>query len=420
MDGDYGLADLRFEGYDNHALAEQVDGLRGGQGSESFQGAARALISLAGGLAETDRVLRQQLAELGVSWQGKASEGGTQATQTAAVYAEEAAEPVGESATRVASQSVSFGHARNSAPDAGTLRGPTQLTGMDQFAGMLGHTTDHAKQVQATGAAREQAVAGLNGYQQGSSDALGRVKTLPVPPGMGLSTAPSGNTGPGGGPIPGFNPGGGGFPPGTGPIPGPGTGPLPPPGTQPPPPPGGGEPGPPGQGPGQGPGQQPGQPGQPGNRSGIGPVVPLGGGLPPTGNPPAGPRVLPSLLAANTAALAGAGAQGAALGAGAEKDRVVRRPGAPGTPESTRAAPKSPAAGVPDEESRPVRNAEKYSAKPGKPVSNSILQPATTGSARGDEDSEHVRKYGIDSGDLFEDDRMTAPALIGDEDERAD
>src|SRR5947208_6411562 len=105
MDGDHGLSDLRFEGYDNEALAGQIDGLRGGAGAESLHNAARALITLAGGLAETDRVLREQLRQIGVSWQGQASEGGTQATETAAVYADDAAQPVGDSAKGVANQS---------------------------------------------------------------------------------------------------------------------------------------------------------------------------------------------------------------------------------------------------------------------------------------------------------------------------
>lgn len=160
-------------------------------------------------------------------------------------------------------------------------------------------------------------------------------------------------------------------------------------------------------------------PGQPGNRSGLGPIVPIGGGFPP-GTPPVGPRGVPSAFIPATAALAGAGAQGAALGSDLEKDRLARaRPGAPDAEGRGPAKGAGPVAAVPDEEAKPARNAERYGAKPGRPAANSILQPAT-GSAPGEGDSEHVRKYGIDAGDLFEDERMTAPSLIGDEDERAD
>ncbi|HEV2783632.1 MAG TPA: PPE domain-containing protein, partial [Actinophytocola sp.] len=191
MDGDYGLSDLRFAGYSNEELATQVDGLRNGQGSESLHNAARALVSLAAGLAETDRVLREQLREIGVSWEGQAAEGGAQATQDAAVYADEAVGPVGDSAAGVSTQSGSFSHTRNSAPDSGTLRGPTELSGFDRFAGAFGHTTDHARAVRDTSAAREQAVAGMDGYQRSSVDSLGRARTLPVPPGMDLVTQPA-------------------------------------------------------------------------------------------------------------------------------------------------------------------------------------------------------------------------------------
>jgi hypothetical protein len=71
---------------------------------------------------------------------------------------------------------------------------------------------------------------------------------------------------------------------------------------------------------------------------------------------------------------------------------------------------------VPDDEARAARNAEKFGARSGRPGAGSIMQPAATaGGARKEEDKEHVRKYGIDSGDVFDDDRLTAPASIGDD-----
>ncbi|MFL6143404.1 MAG: hypothetical protein ACJ72N_16260 [Labedaea sp.] len=419
MDGDYGLDDLRFEGYDNQALAEQVDGLRNGAGSESLHNAARALIALAGGLAETDRVLREQLQQIGVSWQGQAADGGTAATKQASVFAEDAVTPVGESAKGVSNQSGSFAHTRNSAPDSGTLRGPTQLDGFDRFAGLLGHTTDHAKDVASTGAARDQAIAGLNGYQSASSSAIGGVQTLPVPPGVGLVTQQSA-TGTQVGPVDGFH-GGSGFTPGAPGQPPGAPGSAPAPGGSGAAPLLGGQPG----GPAPGPGPV-GLPGQPGPRTGVGPVLPLPTGLPVEGAPGFGPRAVPSLLVADAAAIAGAGAQGAAVGATTEKDRLVRgRPGAGGAPgggvaeaerEGRGGAPKSPLAQEPPEEARSVRNAEKFGARSPKPAASSILQPAT-GNAPDEEDGEHVRKYGVESADVFEDYRPIAPALIGDDDD---
>lgn len=421
---DYGLSDLRFQGYTNEQLAHQIDALRAGQGSDSFHGAATALIKLSVELAETDRVLRLQLAELGVTWQGEAAEGGVNATKAASVYADQTVPSVNESATGAASQAGEFAHTRNSAPDSKCLRGPTRASGFDQFMGALGHTTDHAKDVQATNAARDAAVAGMSGYQNGSRDALGRVQTLPVPPGMELETRPAG-TGTDVSRVGFDGPRGGGFAPG-----GPGAGTI----TELP---GGGQPGPGGpfSGPG-GPGQpgspgQPGGPGGPGNQgphTGVGPFTPP---LNPGGTPPgAPPRGVPNpLFVAETAALAGAGAGGAALGQASEKDRLVRgRQGAPGAqephgqPGQNKQAPgKGGAAALgapPEDEARAVRNAEKFGAKQGRPSGTPLMQPAST--AKDEEDTEHVRRFGVDSGDVFEDGRLISPALIGDEDEQAD
>jgi hypothetical protein len=425
MDSDHGLRDLRFEGYDNEALAQQVDGLRGGAGAESLHNAARALITLAGGLSETDRVLREQLQQIGVSWQGVAAEGGTQATQDASVYANEAVQPVDDSAAGVATQSGEFSHTRNSAPESSTLRGPSQLNGIDRFAGAFGHTTDHARDVQATNAARDQAISGLNGYQQGSSDALGRARELPVPPGMDLVTRPA-DAGHAVAPVGGF-PGGGGFTPGGGSsvpgFPGGGLTGGPESGLTGPPSPGGtpGTPGAPGT-----PGN-PGVPQQPGGRFGVGPVTPPPAGLPLT-ETPISARGVPSLFVADAAAIAGAGAQGAAVGSAAEKDRLVRgRPGGPGTPGATpeeghgKNPPKgaTPLGAEPEHEGKAASHAERYGAKPGKPAGSPILQPAT-GAAPNEEDGEHVRRFGVESGDLFEDSRPTAPDSIGGEDDPLD
>jgi hypothetical protein len=140
------------------------------------------------------------------------------------------------------------------------------------------------------------------------------------------------------------------------------------------------------------------------------------------------------MFLAETAALAGAGAGGAAAGAAAERDRLVRgRPGAGpgavpgGAPASEGKAPPgrgatppgAPLGAPPDDEARSVRNAERFGAKVGKPGAPPLMQPAT-GSTPGEEDAEHVRKYGIDSGDVFEDGRLIAPALIGDDDDPRD
>jgi hypothetical protein len=184
----------------------------------------------------------------------------------------------------------------------------------------------------------------------------------------GAGTGPGGSGGPN-------SFGGGGLPPGSSPAPT--TGP------------------PPGTPPITGPGPTPGLP------SGTPPPTP--GGLPPGLRP--GP-----LLMADAAAMMGASSAGGA-GAGAEKDRVGRGVRPPGALKNG-----VPIGSVPDDEARAARNAERYGAKTGRP-GGSILQPAAGRRAEGEEDQEHVRRYGVDSTDVFDDDRVVAPESIGDEDD---
>ncbi len=404
MAGDYGLGDLRFVGYDNVRLAGQVEGLRNGVGPGTLNDAVTALMALAEGLSDTDKALRRQLAEIGVSWQGEAAEGGTAATENASIYAEEAHGPVTSSAKGVDSQGAAFSTTKNSAPDAGTLRGPTEESGVDQFLGFFGHTTDHAQQVKDTNAARQQAVDSMTGYQRASSDALDRSQALPVPPGMNLVAQPVdtsthtssvGNYGSGGGlfqPNGVGGPGGGGgggntFVPGPGGPGGPG-GPLPTPGPTPPVP---------GPAPITGGGPLP----------GGGPIPPVAGGpLPP------GLRGVNPLLMAEGATAMGAGGAGGA-GVGAERDRLARNNTAKGPLKNG-----VPLGAAPDEDARAARNAERFGARTGRPGS-SIMQPAVAGrTAEGEEDQEHVRRYGVESSDVFDDDRVVAPESIGDDDDR--
>jgi len=390
MAGDHGLSDLRFVGYKNSELAEQVDGLRNGIGPGSLNDAVLALVRLADGLSDTDELLRRQLAEIGVTWQGEAADGGTSATENASIYADQSQGPVQDSAKGVDFQGAAFSTTKNGAPDAGTLRGPTEENGVDQFMGFFGHTTDHAQQVKDTNAARQQAVDSMNGYQSNSSDALGKSQALPVPPGMSLNAQPtdtsthiSSVSTPGLNNV--FTPGGTSLPGGSG---GPGGGQLPT--TVPSPPVTGGPP-----------------------ITGVGPLA---------GNPalpatlasplPAALRAANPMLMAEAATAMGAGGASGA-GAGAERDRLART-GKPGAGSMKSGVPLGAA---PEEEARAARNAERFGAKTGRPGS-SIMQPAAAGkSAEDEEDKEHVRRYGVESSDVFDDDRVVAPESIGDDDD---
>ncbi|MBM7770795.1 hypothetical protein JOD54_000999 [Actinokineospora baliensis] len=409
-----GLADLRFEGYGYDALADQVDRLRQGPGSESLFKAVRALMQIADGLADTDRALRAELAKIGVEWQGAAAEGGVEATQRSSVYAEDAVPTVAQSAGGVSKQGDAFSTTRNSAPDGQQLRGANQVNLWDRGMGLVGHTTPHAAEVQRTQAARQQAVAAMNDYAQGSQGALGNFRDLPVPPSVGVGTQAPGSKGTTA--VQGFHTGQEAFNPSGGqgvnrpqvgaPLPGSYTGNNPgltPTG---------------GPAPTLGPGGNPTQLGV-GRVSGVGPVTPGLGGLPVTSSGlnafrPGFPGQLVGEIA-TAAGIAGAGGAGAAAGATVERDRVVRG-GAPGKSAPGSQRPVGPVAGVPEEEARAAKNAEKLGGgKSGKPAS-SLMQPAAGAAANGEDDAEHVRKYGIDSDDLFGDDRLVIAPVLGEDD----
>ena len=266
--------------------------------------------------------------------------------------------------------------------------------------GFLGHTTDHAQQVKDTNAARQQAIDSMNNYQQSSIDALNKSQALPVPPGMSLNAQPvntgthvssvAGSVGSGSGA---FNPSGlaPGGASGTG-VPGTGGG--------------GGGGGLPNFG-----GPNPPVTGGP-PITGGGPL-PGGSSFPSTTSPltPA-LRVANPLLMADAATAIGAGGSSGA-GAGADGERVSRTGGQRGPLKNG-----VPLGAAPEEEARAARNAERFGARSGRPGS-SIMQPAAAGrNQEGEDDQEHVRRYGVESSDVFDDQRVVAPESIGDDDDQ--
>ncbi|TCO64885.1 PPE domain-containing protein [Actinocrispum wychmicini] len=407
----YEIGDYRFDGFSNDELATMVDQIRQGPGSASMNRAVDALTTIANGLKQTDDTLRTELGKIGVEWTGDSSQSAQVVLSDSAQYGGQATGTITTSAGAVNSQGSDFSRARHTSPESGKLRGAKDYNMVDT---MLLHTTDHAKEVQQTQAARQQAIDSMNGYADASRNNLGAYESLPVPPALNLQSNPVQHSTTGTG-VQGFSPGATPLVPGAGGggpefTPGgiPGGGPLADPRNPMPLSP---APGVPGGGPGGGPEV----PGGPGRMTGVGPVPgPLG--TPPI---PAPPGFRPSLAGLDTAVvgMAGGGGAGAAVGSTAEKDRVVRGPRAAGgvAEEGRLGGSRGSAAvgGTPGEEAA-ARAAERVGAK-SKPGS-SLMQPAA-GSAQGEEDDEHVRKYGIEAEDVFADDRMVIPSVLGEDDD---
>ncbi|MEV0676768.1 hypothetical protein AB0I60_09610 [Actinosynnema sp. NPDC050436] len=429
MTGFRQIQDHRFEGYDNHALADLVGKFATSDAAQQFSNASHALRSLAGSLAEVDETLRTELRKLGIEWQGAAGDNAGQAVTVSADVATQGDEAGKRNSQATAVQGASYSQSRNGMPEPQALRGDTETNFWDDAGGFFGYETDHAKEVKATQAAREQVIRGFDQYVEASRDSLNQYQGMSKPRDFEVTTTSSAVATPvaqvhqfGGG-IPGTT---GGVP---GALPGGGSGHVP-----------GGSIGLPPQLPGQLPGQVPGQlPG--GGSTGVSPLP----GVP--GTSPVAPVVSGKVGGSNLGLGLGLGlAGGAALGAVAatarggrvERNPASGRPGGEAVPKGAGGKGAVPGglagkAGIsatigaidPDERAatRPGAEARAGAGVAGKGAvagkagaAGSMLQPAAR-SGEGEEDGEHVRKYGVDSDDVFGDERMVVQSVIGDEPE---
>ncbi|MBB5806538.1 hypothetical protein F4560_006306 [Saccharothrix ecbatanensis] len=428
MTGFREIKDFRFQGYDNPGLAALVEQFKSGDAAQKFSSASHALRQLAATLDETDETLRTELKKLGIDWQGAAGENAGQAVTVSADVATTGTEAAQQNSQATAVQGANHSQTRNSMPEPQKLRGDTDTNFMDDVGGFFGYETDHAQEVKATQAAREQTIRGLDQYTDASRDALNQYQGMNKPPQFDVTTASSVSTPvapvvqPGGG-VPGVTGGlpGGGVPGGTGYTPG-GTVGLPP--------------------------QVPGQ--LPGGSTGL--LPPGTTGVPPVVPPTALGKAVPSNLGLGLGLGLTAGLGLGLAATQARGSRLVRNPstavpgggkapdgpgsgkgtgggtggagggkgGAPGAP-----IPLTGKSGIsatigaidPDERLHGRGGAGAAAGKAG--VGGSMMQPAATAKGGpGEEDGEHVRKYGVDSDDVFGDERMVVQSVIGDEPEK--
>lgn len=426
MSGYRQLTDWNFDGWSNGDLASEVQKLSGTTVASKFGEASAALRDLANTLESVDGEIRRQLEKLEIDWGGTAGEKSKQSTKVVAVGLDQSTQATNQSSQAMTQQGESTSQARHSTPPSANLRGDTEQNFGDKVGGFFGIETDHAKEVEATNRARQQAIDSLNGYVSGSQSSLdgfrapsqppdvvvasGAVVSTPVSPTVGL---PQGGTpgitggGPGFTGSPG-SPGSPGVPLGPTPsIPGNSTGVLPGTGTQ----------GPIAAGPGL---PKPfGVPsigvaaaaaaaaGLAGTTGGARGAQVVGGGRGPSQAPktpiaPAGPKGAPSTIGA------GKGGGGGAGGAGG--------PGAGGTGAAGKGAmTPGGAAGVGPEANRAGAAAAGKGAVGGKGAGPLMSPAASAARGEGEEDGEHVRKYGVDSDEMFGDDRMVVQSVIGED-----
>ncbi|MEU6645941.1 magnesium chelatase [Saccharomonospora sp. NPDC046836] len=114
-------------------------------------------------------------------------------------------------------------------------------------------------------------------------------------------------------------------------------------------------------------------------------------------------------LGAGAAALAAGGVAGALSGDDARRGRGVGR-SAPGAARS----PHQLAIGdLPEEEAKAQRNSERLSPRAERQRGGFLEKAAPQ--QGGEDDATHVRRYGVDDTDLFTDQRMVAPDVLGDD-----
>ncbi|SER36262.1 hypothetical protein [Lentzea albida] len=422
------LTDWNFDGWSNQQLAMEVQKLASGSGelSRQFAAASDVLRNLAGSLEDVDKELRNQLKVLGIDWGGAAGEAGQQKTKVTSEGFNDAGEATTVNSDAMSRQGESTSTARNSSPSAQTLRGDTEQNFGDKVGGFFGIETDHAQEVAATNAARQQAIDSLNGYQSNSQSAIDSFRTPNPPPDIVVAsaaapTAVGPTVNPGTGATPGI-PGGPGFPgsPGS-----PGT-----PGFT-------GTPGAP-------------TPSIPGNSTGVipgtgtGTPIATGPGLPkPFGAPPIGVAAAAAAaagLAGGTAGARGAQVVGGGRGPSQAPKTAIAPSGPKGAPSTigagkagggagaggagaggTGAAGKGPGAMTPGGASGVGPEGSRTAAAAGKggvagKGAGSLMSPAASAArGEGEEDGEHVRKYGVDSDEMFGDDRMVVQSVIGED-----
>jgi hypothetical protein len=388
------LGNIRFEGMDNGALANQVNLVKSGPGAAALQPAIDALHKIAEDMSAANQALSTQLKNLGIDWHSQAGQGATDVMASTVNYGDDSQSNITGTNNALTTQGDSHSVAKG-APVPST---DTQKGFVDNAAGFFGYQTDHAKEVEQAQADRDQAIAQLNAYQTNSADAIASTTPMSAPPTIGLTAQPvqgtsigqvgysgvaGGYAGPGGGGYGGGGysqvggPGGGYAAPGS--IPG-----------------GGGAAGMPG----------------PGGVSGVGP----GMGRLPAAMPPvaAASGLLAEEVGLGAALAGGAGAVAAGARSG-NPNTMVRGGGtnaAPGEKANTPSKASATAGAIDEEQAAQARAAERIApAKPGA----SMMQPgAAGGRGKKAEDSEHDRKYTVEE-DLFGEQRMVAPTVLGED-----
>jgi hypothetical protein len=383
------------------------DDLGAGPGVSAGEMTLRTYDALADALHESQDTVRAGLNKLAEAWQGEAAEQGHSAINAVQGWSVEATVGVMMARNQSVQQVEAYSYARNSmpppvpVPDMGAQNGPGLLSFL---------ATDQVVAVAASQNAHEEAARVMTQYEAASSSTLTALPTYSAPPEIGMAAPSTGGVDTTGGKTTITR-----------------TGPLAKPGSQPSPPDRTGQPNPPGS--------QPVIPPPHDDRTNLSkapilvspprrPVLfPPPSPVPPQPGPPTWPVPPPS----------------AAPPGGGEYGRGVGGPtGDPSERTGGRSSGRSGGVSGDDESGRRVTRGGDGRSGTGRPGALGVPEERTTGrgaggarggagqpgmmgggaGGRGDEDTEHVRKYVIDEDNFFTDGIPSVmPPVIGMDDE---
>jgi hypothetical protein len=190
------IRDLRFDGFSDTELADQIDFLHSGAGSDGVYRAVTALKKISQALSATDDALRQGLTKLNIHWHGKAGSEAVQVLTEKAGFAQEAQSKIDVASAALFSQGEAFNRIRNflTPQDAEVLRkGADGYTVGDSLVSLFNLSTDHAQEVNdakekhatVVQSFTEYASASANGVS--SAPGLSAAQTLSAPQPLNIS-----------------------------------------------------------------------------------------------------------------------------------------------------------------------------------------------------------------------------------------
>jgi hypothetical protein len=206
---DDGVGGNRFEGYD---LATKYGWMQAGQGADAVRGGVDALHRLGARYGESQRVLRQKMAELRVSWQGGSADAAAGAMTKLAGWVSGAGESATGGGTDIDQYGSSFARMKPKIPnpaDAGAQS--TRGAILDAAMGVAGPATGlQSAYAHRLAVLDQQANAALYAHQSATQAALASFPLSEAPPPVTAGTGGTASVTPRGGQGVGIGRGAGG------------------------------------------------------------------------------------------------------------------------------------------------------------------------------------------------------------------